>query len=195
MRTSEFNVNPSVDRPIFLIGYRGTGKTTVAQLLAARLGWQWADADEMLQERFEQTIRAIFAAEGEAGFRAKEAAVLDDLCKLSRHVIATGGGVVLRPSNRAKLKSAGRVVWLSADAQTIWNRLQGDATTAERRPPLTVGGLAEVVELLEARQPYYLDCAHITVDTAGQTPERVVDVILEWLSVESNQSAGPEAKS
>jgi shikimate kinase len=188
-------VNPSADRPIFLIGYRGTGKTTVARLLAARLGWKWADADELLEERFGQTIRAIFAAEGEAGFRAKEAAVLDDLCKLSRHVIATGGGIVLRPSNRTKLKTAGLVVWLSADAQTIWNRLQKDATTAERRPALTVGGLAEVVELLEARRPYYLDCADVTVDTAGRTAAGVVDVILEQLSVESNQSPGPEAKS
>jgi shikimate kinase len=188
-------VNPLADRPIFLIGYRGTGKTTVARLLAARLGWRSVDADELLEQRFGQTIRAIFDAEGEAGFRAKEAAVLDDLCKLSRHVVATGGGVVLRPSNRAKLKAAGRVVWLTADAQTIWNRLQQDAATAERRPALTVGGLAEVVELLDARQPHYRDCADVTIDAAAHAPERIVDVILERLSVESNQSPGLEEKS
>src|SRR5262249_16846508 len=81
-------LNPLAARPIFLIGYRGTGKTTVARLLAARLGWKSVDADDIIQQRFGQTIREIFDAEGEAGFRAKEAAVLDDLCKLSRHVIA-----------------------------------------------------------------------------------------------------------
>ena len=101
---------------------------------------------------------------------------------------------MLRASNRAKLKDAGRVVWLTADAQTIWNRLQNDATTVERRPTLTTGGLAEVVALLEARTPHYTDCADITVDTANRSPEAVVDAILEQLSVES-KSPGPEAKS
>jgi shikimate kinase len=163
---------------LFLVGYRGTGKSTVARLLAGRLGWGWVDADAALEARHGRTVRWIFAEEGEAGFRAKEAALLEELCRLQRHVIATGGGVVLRADNRERLRAAGAVVWLTADARTIWQRLQADATTAERRPALTVGGLAEVEELLRVREPWYRGCADWTVDTAGRTPEEVADVIL-----------------
>jgi shikimate kinase len=162
---------------LFLIGYRGTGKTTVARLAAARLGWDWCDADEMLEEQAGQTIREIFAAEGEAGFRTREAALLEALCGLERHVIATGGGVVLRPDNRARLREAGRVVWLTADAQTLWQRLQADDTTAERRPALTVGGLEEIEELLKRREPWYRACADDVVDTVGRSPEEVAALV------------------
>src|SRR6266542_2986856 len=138
---------------IFLIGYRATGKSTVARLLAARLGWDCVDADEALATRYGRTIRQIFAEEGEAGFRDKEAAVLEELCRRPRLVVATGGGVILREANRLRLRAAGRVVWLTAKAETIWSRLQQDPTTSERRPALTVGVLAEVFVLLSTRQP------------------------------------------
>src|SRR5712692_10023328 len=80
---------------LFLVCYRGAGKSSVARLLAERLGWQWADADEVLEARFGRTIWQVFAEEGEGGFRDKEAVVLEELCGRRRHVIATGGGVVL----------------------------------------------------------------------------------------------------
>ena len=163
---------------IFLVGYRCTGKTTVARLVAGRLGWPWLDADAVLEERAGCSVRAVFAAEGEAGFRRREADVLEDLCRRGRHVIATGGGVVLGADNRARLRAAGRVVWLTADAETIWRRVQADATTAERRPALTVGGLAEVRQLLEAREALYRETAHHTVETAGRTPEEVAELVL-----------------
>src|SRR5215472_14699306 len=90
-------VTPSPRRPvIFLVGYRGTGKTTVARLLAEKLGWKWVDADEALEKKHGQTIREIFEAAGEAGFRDREESLFEDLCRLENHVIATGGGVVLR---------------------------------------------------------------------------------------------------
>src|SRR6516225_8209056 len=85
---------------IFLIGYRGTGKTTVAQILAERLGWSWTDADAVLEARHARNIRAIFAEEGESGFREKESAILDEIVRLDRQVIATGGGIILKPENR-----------------------------------------------------------------------------------------------
>ena len=98
---------------VFLIGYRGSGKTTVARLLAQILGWEWCDADVVLEQRYGQGIYQIFAKEGEAAFRDKEAEVLDGLARLEKHVVATGGGIVLRPENRTKLRS-GKVVWLTA---------------------------------------------------------------------------------
>src|SRR5262249_557274 len=120
---------------LFLIGYRCTGKTTVARLLAENLGWDWIDADSALEARYEKSIRQIFAEEGEAGFRDKEKKIFAELCQLRGHVIATGGGVVLRDINRQRMRSSGKVVWLTAEARTIWNRLQADPITAERRPP------------------------------------------------------------
>jgi shikimate kinase len=163
----------------FLVGYRATGKSTVARLLAEQLGWAWVDADELLERRHGRTIRQIFAEEGEAGFRDKEAALLEELCRGERLVVATGGGVVLRPENRQRLRTGGLVFWLTADAQTIWERLQRDPTTGERRPTLTVGGLAEVEELLRVREPHYRECAEVAVDTRGRTPEDIVAAILD----------------
>jgi shikimate kinase len=163
---------------LFLVGYRGSGKTTVARLLAERLGWQWADADDVLEVRFGRSIRQIFAEEGEAGFREKEAAVLEELSQRPRHIVATGGGIVLSAENRLRLKEAGAVVWLTADAPTLFARLQKDSTTTERRPDLTVGGLAEVEELLRLRHGLYTGVADLTVDTTGRSPREVAEIIL-----------------
>jgi shikimate kinase len=164
---------------LFLIGYRATGKTTVARLLAGHLDWAWIDADEALEQRHGRSIRTILAEEGEAGFRARETVLFEEFCRLRQHVIATGGGIVLAEENRRRLRSAGRVAWLTADAATLWRRLQQDAFTAERRPDLTVGGLAEVEDLLRRREPWYAACADWTVDTAGRSPEEVARAVLE----------------
>jgi shikimate kinase len=163
---------------LFLVGYRCTGKTTVARLVAGRLGWPWLDADAVLEERAGCSVRAVLAEEGEAGFRRREAEVLEELSRRGRHVIATGGGVVLREDNRARLRAGGTVVWLTADADTIWKRLLADAMTAERRPALTVGGLEEVRQLLRAREALYRETAHHAVETAGHTPEEVAELVL-----------------
>ncbi|MHB1426235.1 MAG: shikimate kinase [Gemmataceae bacterium] len=163
---------------LFLVGARGSGKSTVARLLAHELGWDWLDADAELEARYGQSIRAIFAAEGEAGFRDKESAVLAELCRLRRNIIATGGGVVLRESNRALLRASGRVVWLTADVETLWRRLQGDDSTVERRPALTIGGRAEVEEIIRLREPLYRQCADLIVDTTGRVPKEIAAEIV-----------------
>src|SRR5947209_3427519 len=85
---------------IFLIGLRGSGKTTIARLLARELNWSWIDGDDLIEQTAGKSIREIFANDGEAAFRTQEAAALVQLSQCSRHVIATGGGVVLRPENR-----------------------------------------------------------------------------------------------
>jgi shikimate kinase len=169
---------------IFLIGYRCTGKTTVARLLAEKLGWDWIDADSVLEARYGKTIRQIFAEEGEVGFRDKEETSFGELCQLQRYVIATGGGVILREVNRQWMRSVGKVVWLTADAETIWQRLQADQASAERRPPLTIGGLAEVEETLKMREPLYRGCADLIISTAGRSTEKIARQIADLLSTD-----------
>ena len=171
------------ESPLFLIGLRGSGKSTVARLLAHELGWEWLDADEELEKRYGQSIRALFAAEGEAGFRDKESAILTQLCRLPRHVLATGGGVVLREHNRDLLRTSGRIVWLTADVETLWQRVQNDGTTAERRPPLTIGGRAEIEQILHFREPLYRQCANHVVDTTAREPNEIAAEILCWMNI------------
>ncbi len=171
--------------PIFLIGARGTGKSTVARLLAEHLGYDWVDADVLLEQRQGRSIRRIFAEEGEPTFRDHEEALLAELCSRTRTVIATGGGVVLRASNRQRLQqSGGAVIWLRAAVEILWRRLQGDPTTAERRPALLAphDGPREIEELLRIRAPLYLECAQLTVDTGECAPAQVVAQIATWLA-------------
>lgn len=163
---------------IFLIGYRGTGKTTVGRLLAARLGWAFADADAELEARAGCTIAEIFRAEGEPGFRDREAAVLADLAELPDHVVATGGGVVLRAANRGLLKASGFVAWLHAPADVLLRRIEADPTTAARRPNLVAGGLAEIVALLAVREPLYRGLADAAFDAAAASPDELANAIL-----------------
>jgi shikimate kinase len=186
---------PTDQRRIFLVGYRGAGKSAVARLLAERLGWDWVDADQVLEQRQGQSIRQIFATGGELEFRNLEAAILAELCVYHRHVIAVGGGVVMRAENRQRLKDSGTVVWLTADPATLWQRLLNDPTTPDRRPDLTSGGMAEVETLLRLRVPLYAECAHVVVDTVNCTPAQVVEAILgndnaAWCSSEPHPASG-----
>ena len=180
-------------RNILLIGYRGAGKTTVGGLVAARLGWSFVDADRVLEANHGLTIKEIFAQEGERGFRDKEAAVLAKLCQAERQVIATGGGAILRPENRVLMKQAGLVVWLTADAQTIFARLQADPSTAASRPPLTGrNSLDEIADLLAARTPLYRETADLEIDAARLHPEDVARAILFHVKGNPSDRQGSE---
>ena len=167
---------------ITLIGYRGTGKTTVAQRLALRLGCQWRDADVEIELRAGKSIAAIFADEGEPVFRDLEAELIAELAARPRLVLAAGGGAVLRERTRRRLAAAGPVVWLTASAETIQARISADDTTAGRRPNLTAaGGIAEIRRLLAEREPVYRQCASLAVDTEGKSPAAVAEEILAQL--------------
>lgn len=172
-----------------LIGYRGTGKTTIAQLLAQQLGWQWVDLDERIEQAAGRSIAEIFAQHGEPEFRRIESEVLAAHAGLDLAILATGGGIVLAPANREQLARMSAVVWLTASPTTLWQRIHGDTTTGSRRPNLTAqGGLAEIEHLLQVRTPLYRECATLEVDTEGRSPGDVAAEIVQRL----NLVASPE---
>jgi len=164
------------DRGVALVGYRGTGKSTVGRIVAARLGWPFADADREVEARAGRPIRAVFEADGEPAFRDLEAAALADLCTRRPLVLATGGGAVIRAANRAALRAFGFVAWLRVDPATLADRLRrspGD------RPPLTAAGLlGEVEAVLAARVPLYREAAHDVIETAGLGPGEVAAAVV-----------------
>ncbi|MFT5093365.1 MAG: shikimate kinase [Porticoccaceae bacterium] len=167
-----------------LIGYRATGKSTLAKPLAERLGWSWVDADVELERRAGRTIREIFDTDGEQEFRRLERETLVDLLSKDRLVIAAGGGAVMNPDTRQDFKNAGPVLWLKASVDTIEQRLYGDETTAERRPNLTSsGGREEIERLLSDREPIYSDTATLTIQTdepfSGQAEIPTIDQLVD----------------
>lgn len=167
-----------------LIGYRATGKTTLAELLAGRLGWQWVDADVEIERLSGKTIARIFAEDGEPAFRDLEAQVIAEICRRDRLVLAAGGGAPMREENRRTMRQSGKVVWLTARPEIILKRMSGDAATPERRPSLTGHTpLEEIVQLLARREPMYRETADFTVDTENRTPQELTAEILNSLDL------------
>jgi shikimate kinase len=168
---------------VFLIGYRGTGKSVIAQRLALKLGWEWVDADVEIELCSGKSISQMFAGDGEEAFRDLEEAVVAKLCERESQVIALGGGAVLRPATRERIRRAGTVVWLTATPETIAARLAADVTTATRRPNLTPGGgLTEIEQVLRQRTPIYQSCADLTVDNDNRDPQEVTNEIAAHLA-------------
>ncbi|MGC9259733.1 MAG: shikimate kinase [Phycisphaerae bacterium] len=165
---------------IVLIGYRGVGKSTIGKQLAGRMGMDFVDTDELIMQRSGKTIREIFEQGGEPLFRDLESAVIDDLVESDNAVIAAGGGVVLRKANIEKLQANGRIVWLQAPAQVLWERISADTATSANRPNLTsAGGLEEILRLLQIRAPLYASAADIAMDVANMHPDQIVRYLAE----------------
>ncbi len=167
---------------IFLIGYRCTGKTSVGRFLANRLGWSFVDTDVKLVREQGQQISEIVDKKGWAFFREMEKQVIQCVCEQDRHVVATGGGVVLDENNVKQMKGSGVLVWLRADINTIRSRMAQDPLTRDFRPALTSrGGIEEIKETLLLRNPYYEKAMDLIVDTDLIGIASVCDMILQKL--------------
>jgi shikimate kinase len=171
-------------RTVVLLGLRGAGKSAVARELAARLGLEAVDLDPLVAARAGKSIAAIFAEHGESRFRDLEAEELRlALEKPGHRVLAPGGGIVLRPANRARLAaSSALVVYLAAKPETLARRVEADPATARDRPALAPGGaLAEAKALLAAREPLYRELSHATIETDSLKIAEVVARVLALL--------------
>jgi shikimate kinase len=166
---------------IVLIGYRGTGKSVVGNLLVEKLKMPYYTMDAMIVERAGMPVPEIVEKFGWPGFRDRETELARELATLDGVIIDCGGGIIERPENIEALRVNGVIIWLTATVNTIVNRIQGDTN----RPSLT-GAKSftdEVVEVLARRTPIYKAAAHHTIETDNLTPDEIVEQIIGLLPV------------
>jgi shikimate kinase len=164
---------------IFLVGPMGSGKSTIGRHLAEVLGRQFVDADREVEKRTGASIALIFELEGEAGFRRRECAVIEDVTAGEDLVVATGGGAVLEPHNRALLRQRGTVVYLRAPLEVLVRRTRHD----RNRPLLqTEDPRARLERILQEREPLYREVADLIVETNHRTVRSVVNEVARRLA-------------
>ncbi|MCL6459053.1 MAG: shikimate kinase [Gorillibacterium sp.] len=159
---------------LVLIGFMGTGKSTIGKLLARNLNWTYKDTDLEIEQAVGCSIPELFSSRGEALFREVESAALRRILAESQQVVATGGGCVLAEQNCLLMEKSGFVVSLNASVETIVSRVEG----AKDRPLLAGNTREKVVELMHKRRGVY-SFAHYHVDTDGLDPEEVADIIIQ----------------
>ncbi len=178
------------DANIFLIGPMGSGKTTIGRQLAKALGKAFVDSDHEIEARTGADIPWIFDIEGEAGFRRREAALIDELTRRRGIVLATGGGAVLSEANRRHLAARGIVIYLRASVDQQLRR-----TARDRHRPLLQSGdrRATLEALLARRDPLYREIANIVVDTDNRSVRNTVNQILKRLQQLPEEADGPSS--
>jgi shikimate kinase len=163
-------------KSIYLIGFMGSGKTTIGKALSLSLNVPVIDCDEEISRLTGKTITEIFEVEGEAAFRLLEAECLRNL-PVEDSIITTGGGTVLREENRKWMQENGVVVLLAASPEEILKRLEGDKT----RPLLIGDKETKVAKILGERLPVYVDTANIIIETTGKSVEAIVEELVQRL--------------
>ena len=158
---------------LYLVGFMGAGKTTVARTLARRLGWRAEDIDERIESRERRALSTIFAQNGEMYFRQLERQMLYELLPERNVVIATGGGTFVDPENRAAMLTDGAVVWLDLPLTRVIERVPADG----RRP--LAADRAQMEQLFTQRQLAYAQ-AHVRID-ASRPVDEIVERLLEWI--------------
>ena len=167
---TEATPKPELPENIVLVGFMGSGKSTVGRMLARRLHFRFLDTDKLVEERAGMSIAEIFAQHGEADFRERESAALQSLAASRQHILATGGGIVTVPGNIPLLRSLGLVVLLTADPEEIYRRVSRNT----ERPLLQVEDPRKrVLDLMAQRQPLYESAAHFQVDSTRLRHEDV----------------------
>ena len=175
---------PNAEQEVFrvaLVGLPGCGKSTIGRQLARRFGIDFVDTDAEIERHLGTSIREYFELHGEAAFRDQEQSVLSELCQTAAAcVLATGGGIVLRPENRRALIQSTQVVYLHASVHDLWRRLRHDT-----KRPLLQGGdaLTKLKALAYEREPLYREVAHFTIETGRQPPSASVNMIAMQLEV------------
>ncbi|WP_207802233.1 shikimate kinase [Paenibacillus xerothermodurans] len=161
---------------VVLIGFAGSGKSTVGRALSERLGWRFVDTDQQIEAEQCTTISEIFKLQGEAAFRALESEMIERTLADNGQVISTGGGAVLAERDRICMKTRGFVIALTASLETIISRVSLD----ENRP-LVQGNVEEKVKALMQRRKHAYDFADLTIDTTGLTVKEIVDRVEQAL--------------
>jgi len=169
-------------RNIYLVGPMGAGKSTIGRVLAAELHLGFRDSDKVIEDRTGADIPWIFDMEGEEGFRDRESAVLEELSNGQDFVIATGGGIILRPQNREMMKSSGYVCYLTASIDQLVERTARD----KKRPLLQVENPRQkIIDLVALRDPLYREAADFVINTDRRSPKLVAQEISSLINTAS----------
>jgi shikimate kinase len=167
-----------------LIGYRGSGKTSVGQKLADHLWQKFVDTDQMVARMAGRSIAEIFARDGEQRFRALETQAIREAAQLQDHVIALGGGAPTVEENRRIIKEAGhRVIYLKCEPEELFKRIQNDPDTPALRPHLTAlgGGIEEISKVLAEREPIYRQMADAELEVTYLEPAEAIVYIVRLM--------------
>ncbi|MBG90380.1 MAG: shikimate kinase I [Actinobacteria bacterium] len=180
------NVNkpPQYPSRIILVGMMGSGKSRLGRTLAKHIGYTFVDTDRLIETQTSARIPDLFQTHGESGFRDIESGICETLNTYENAVIATGGGMVLRPENQEKLRQMGWVVFLYTPLDILLSRLEKD----RKRPLLQTEDREQTLtHLYQSRAPIYDAVAHVSIDTSSQRQEIILETLLKCLPDPSNQ--------